>query len=390
VTALRARAGFVVARGAGRWVLALAIALPAVRSAAAQNSGSSSKGRSIYDEIWRYTRWYDNEENPVIQSFVLSGRFQLDYADVDADEGSHHEWNIRRFRIGAKAQLFEKLTVHGEVELNPQEQDPVYVRLTDMYVEWAESDLVSATIGKHSAPFTMDGATSSKELIAVDRSNLTNNLWFTQEYFPGVSVSGERRAWTYHAGLYSSGSMNREFGEFDGSLFGLFVVGYDFAEKLGVKEAVLAANYVRQGADEDNTFTRRYGNIGSLNFKLREDRFGLRTDLAFGDGHLGESDVYGFSAMPFFDFAGAFQLVGRYTFVRSDEANGVRLALYENRVVPGRGDEYSEIYLGLNYYLYQHKLKLQTGLQWAEMDDRANDGGAYQGVGWTTGLRVSW
>jgi phosphate-selective porin OprO/OprP len=370
----------------GRAVLAFFLALTASLPATAQDE----KKPSVYDNIWKYTRWYQNDENGVIQSFVLSGRFQLDYANVDADEGDHDEWNIRRFRFGARARLFRKMTVHGEVELNPQEHDPLYVRLTDMYVEWAESGLVNATLGKHSAPFTMDGATSSKELIAIDRSNLTNNLWFTQEYFPGASLEGERGAFSYHAGLYSSGSMNREFGSFDGSAFGLVVAGYDFAKALGVEEAVLAGNYVRQGADEDNTFTRPFQNIGSLNFKLHAGPWSLRTDLAAGDGHMGQSDVWGFMAMPFYDFAGGFQLVGRYTFVESPDVNGVRLAAYENQVVSGRGDEYNELYLGLNYYFYGHKLKLQTGVQFAEMEDRAGDGGAYSGVAWTTGLRVSW
>jgi len=365
-----------------RLVLAVRLALASSHAASAEES--------VYDRIWKYTRWYENDENPVIQSLALSGRFQLDYTRVDADERDHDEWNIRRFRFGAKAQLFERLTVHGEVELNPQERNPLYVRITDLYVEWARSDLVHATVGKHGAPFTMDGSTSSKELIAIDRSNLTNNLWFVLEYFPGVSVEGERGLWTYHAGLYSSGSINREFGNFDGSVFGLVVVGYDFAKQLGVKEAVLAGNYVHQGADADNTFTRRFGNIASLNFKVQAADWGLRTDLAAGDGHLGESDVYGFMAMPFYDFGDGFQLVGRYTFVQSDEVNGVRLATYENRVVPERGDEYRELYLGLNYYFYQHKLKLQTGVQFADMEDRADDGGAYSGVAWTTGLRVSW
>ena len=56
----------------------------------------------------------------------------------------------------------------------------------------------------------------------------------------------------------------------------------------------------------------------------------------------------------------------------------------------GRGDEYHEIYLGLNKYLYGHKLKWQTGIQYASMDDSANDGGQYDGWGITTGLRASW
>jgi hypothetical protein len=45
---------------------------------------------------------------------------------------------------------------------------------------------------------------------------------------------------------------------------------------------------------------------------------------------------------------------------------------------------------GANYFFYGHKLKLQSGLQYADMDDRAGDGGAYSGVSWTTGLRVGW
>jgi phosphate-selective porin OprO/OprP len=95
-------------------------------------------------------------------------------------------------------------------------------------------------------------------------------------------------------------------------------------------------------------------------------------------------------AMPFLNLSEELQLVGRYTYLESADPNGVRLTSYENRVVPGRGDEYREVYLGLNYYFYGHKLKVQSGVDWADMGDRADDGGAYSGVSWTTGLRVSW
>ena len=54
--------------------------------------------------------------------------------------------------------------------------------------------------------------------------------------------------------------------------------------------------------------------------------------------------------------------------------------------VPGRGDRYQEIYLGANYYFYGHKLKLQSGAQWADMEDSANDGGTYSGFSWTPGF----
>jgi hypothetical protein len=44
----------------------------------------------------------------------------------------------------------------------------------------------------------------------------------------------------------------------------------------------------------------------------------------------------------------------------------------------------------VNYYFYAHRLKLQSGVQFASMRDRANDGGAYTGTAWTTGLRIGW
>jgi phosphate-selective porin OprO/OprP len=95
-------------------------------------------------------------------------------------------------------------------------------------------------------------------------------------------------------------------------------------------------------------------------------------------------------AMPFVNATKNLQFVGRYTLVKSDGPNGVRLATYESGIVPGRGDRYDEAYGGANYYFYGHKLKLQTGVQWADMEDRANDGGAYSGVAWVTGLRIGW
>jgi phosphate-selective porin OprO/OprP len=184
--------------------------------------------------------------------------------------------------------------------------------------------------------------------------------------------------------------MNREFGRFSAGYFTLALVGYDFAQRLGVKEAVLTGNYVYQHPDVDNTFTRQLEHIASVHFKFEADRWGWQSDLSGATGYLGQSNMWAVMAMPFFNVTEKLQAVGRYTYIHSAKPNGIRLSLYESRVDPGRGDEFNELYLGANYYFYGHKLKLQTGLQWADMKDRANDGGAYSGVSWTTGLRIGW
>ena len=386
-----------------RYLLTLALLLLPVKAVVAQAAGpvqappaavqasGAEKPPSTYDKAWRqFTELYVNDSNPVVQRVLFSGRFQQDFAAIDADQGDHDEWNTRRLRLGPRLTLFRTFTLHGEVELNPQEADPLYVRTTDLYLQWSRNRRLALTVGKHGVPFTMDGATSSKELLAIDRSNLTNNIWFTYEYVPGVSVSGSVAPWVYRAGVYTGGEANREFGKFNGSLFTLGVLGYDFAKPLGVKEALLSGNYVYQKPDARNTFTQRLEHIASVNFKFDADRWGLRTDVSTASGYLRQSDIWGVMAMPFVNITDKLQFVGRYTFLESDDLNGVRLGTYENRVVSGRGNLYKELYLGANYFLYTHKLKIQSGVQLANMNDRANDGGAYSGVSWTTGLRVGW
>lgn len=348
---------------------------------------ASTMPPSIYDRIWSYTEWYKNEDNPIIQNLRFTGRFQLDYAVLDHDD--FDDLHIRRFRLGGKATLFKHFTVHSEVDLQPEE-DPVYQRLTDAYIAWEPNDEFELTVGKRGAPFTLDGSTSSRELLTIDRANLANNLWFPQEYIPGVTVAGRPGKWRYHLGVYTAGSATPEFGRFDGGFFVLATIGYDFAEVIKAKKAVLTFNYVYQEEDENNTFTRPFGDVGSLNFSFDTGKWGFRTDLAGGLGYQGQSDLWGFMLMPYYNLTPKFQAVARYTWLRSRDDNGVRFATYENQVVAGRGDEYQEIYLGLNYYFYGHKLKIQTGVQYADMQDRAHDGGEYSGWAWTTGLRLGW
>ena len=368
----------------------LVMLLLAPWQAEAQTPGSPAKSDDVYKKIWKFSEWYKNDQNPAVQSVLFSGRFQYEYASINADQGDHSEWNVRRMRVGAKSKLFRTLTLHGEVEQNPEEAEPFYVRLTDLYLQWSRSEEFALTTGKQATPFTMEGSTSSKELLTIDRSNLANNMWFPQEYFPGVAASGDVNGWQYHSGVYSSGEMNREFGEFNGSFFTLASIGRDIADSLGAKEALLRANYIYQNPHHSNTFTRQLHHVVSVNFKFEDDKWGARTDVSAAAGYLGQSDLWGLMIMPFYNINPKLQVVARETYLHSSDPNGVRIATYENAVVPGRGDRYQEIYAGVNYLFYGHKLKLQSGAQWGDMDDRANDGGEYNGFSWVTGLRVSW
>ena len=137
----------------------------------------------------------------MVQRIVFTGRYHQDFASVDADQGETEEWNVRRVRFGPRITFFRNYLFHTEVEVNPQEQDPFYVRLTDAYVAWSRNPVLTITVGKHSVPFTQEGATSSRELLTIDRSNLANNIWFGTGIHAGrervgpqerMDVSGQR------------------------------------------------------------------------------------------------------------------------------------------------------------------------------------------------------
>ncbi len=356
------------------------------------NSQAAAKTEpSVYDSIWdRVTNWYEDKQNPIVQRVVFTGRYHHDFAVVRSDQGDMEESNARRLRFGPRITMFRHFTVHTEVEVNPQERNPFYMRLTDAYVAWSRHPALVITVGKHSVPFTQEGATSSRELLTIDRSNLANNIWFGQEYTPGVSASGRKNAWIYRGSVYSAGAANREFGEFTGGVFTLAALGYDFSKKLGVREAVVTGNYLYQQPDADNTFTRRYEHITSVNFRLENGRWGTRGDVSTAAGYLGQRDVWAIMLMPYVNATDKLQLVGRYIFVHSDGANGVALPTYENRVTSGSGDQYNSGYVGVNYYVYGHRLKLQSGVEFGRMQDLANDRGAYSGTSWVTALRLGW
>jgi phosphate-selective porin OprO and OprP len=359
--------------------------------------------KSLMDDVWDKAVLYKNPDNPYIQKLAFTGRAQLDYAVIEGegdpaagvtDSDLDYEFGgWRRLRGGFKATVFNDFTLHTEADFNPDE-NPWYQRITDAYVAWAPCEAFELKVGKQGMGFTLDGSTSSKELITIDRNNLSNNLWFTNEYVPGITAGGKIDNWLYTVGLFSQGEEDGEFGNFDGGTSWLATIGYDLSGLTGGDESVIALDYVfnEETPSNPSLFTNRsLGNIFSLNFRHEKDAFGFRGDIAYGDGFLGQSDMWGLVLMPYYNINDKLQAVFRYTFIESDSDNGVRFARYESEPMLGRrGDQYQEAYLGLNYFIYGHKLKLQTGLQYVSMRDQADDGGAFDGLAWTTGIRLSW
>jgi phosphate-selective porin OprO/OprP len=370
----------------GRWlVMAIALSMACLMPAA---TGLADQAvNSGFDKAWSYLTLYENGVNPVVQRFALSGRAQVDAVWIDPEEGrSYDDTAWRRFRFGFKADLLADWMVHLEADYDLNGPvDESYTRLTDAYVAWSPDNSLEIKALKQEVGFTLDGATSSKRLLTLERNNLTNNLWFTEAYFSGVMAKGNfARDWRYQVGCFSSdGDPEIKWGS--AGWFTLWTLGWQ------LENAELGLTYVYQDEDKDAS-TNDFRQVASLTVQWQKGALGIWSDFsggwAFSDHP--QSDVWGLVVMPFYDVTRHIQLVLRYTHVDSREDNGLFLNRYENEVVEGRGDRYDEGYVGINVYVYGHRLKWQTGVLWADMADDPQDGGAYEGWTLMSGIRVYW
>ncbi len=358
--------------------------------AAPAPQASHAKPESTFDEIWRIPTIYDDKEGDVLNQIRIVGRLHLDNYVLDSDIGNDSDFVVRRTRLGVKAKMFHQLDVQVQGDFNLEGGGPLYTRLTDAYLAWKFSDAAILTVGKQSTEFTLDGATSSNRLITIDRGNINNNFGNPSEYLSGVTLGGKSGNWIYRAGVFSGGRDNGEFGDFTGGPAATASLGYDFGKQLGVKRAVLKADYLYAEPNAKSDLLRRFKHVGSLGFIFEEDDWGITAESVLADGTLGQSDGHGVQVMPWINLSKKVQLVTRFTHMKSDDVNGLRFSRYESVMTSKRGDRYNEAYAGMNYYIYGHNLKLQTGLAYANMRDRARDGGGYDGITWTTALRLSW
>ena len=356
----------------------------------APSASAQSDDTTLFDRVWRHAVLYENRDNGFLQKLALSGRLQAEAAWFDADEGDFDDTTWRRFRFGFTTEFVGnwRLNVEADLDLNQSRSD-WYQGLTDAYIAWRPDASTEFKVLKQSAGFTLDGATSSKKLLTLQRNNLTENLWFTEEYFTGATLKSElNEQWLYQVGVFASDD-DKEVGITDASYF-LFA-SLDYTLDVGPKldAATIYLDYVFNDKDEKAN-TPDLAHVVSLSSRWRAGQWHLHTDLALGSGYFSQSDLWGLVLMPLYDISERVQAVSRYTFLSSSDDNGLTFNRYEDEIAPGLGDEYHEAYAGLNVFFHGHKLKWQTGLQYTHMGDKADDGGDYDGWGITTGLRIYW
>ena len=349
---------------------------------------NAQENSNAYDMLWDKVVLFEGDEKSIIDKFALTGRLQADYHSFENDINglSEDDSQWRRFRFGFKMSLLDGITLHSEANMNLNQPEPLYRNLTDTYLSWSTDSGIKIKLGKQSAPFTLHGSTSSKKLYTLERGKIARNIWFTNEYFTGISFSGSRDNWDYLAGIYSSDE-GPEFDEaFDYGKFGLLSLGYNFQESEYFDNSLIRFDLMVQEEDALSP-TPDHKNAFSIVTKLNKGKINFWGDLSFSNGYDSQSDVWGIQLMPFYEFSDKLQGVFSYTYVESDDPLDVDVTRYESDLA-GRGDEMSEYFFGINYFFYGHKLKWQNAFQYTEMDNLGSK--VYEGWGYTSGLRISW
>jgi len=355
---------------------------------------------STYNKIWDSATLVKNSDG-AIQKLAFTGRFQGDAYSFKGEDRSNDDTTWRRLRLGLKATVFNDFVIHSELDLDMNEADSdswdkFYNRLTDSYIAWNGSKALNVKVGKQSAGFTLDGATSSKKLLTPERSIVAENLWFGTEYFTGASAKGKIEDWSYNAGAFSA-SGEDEFGHFDSGFFTLLSAGHKIGE-----DGSLRLDYVYNDPDYDTDYsvgTKKLEHVVALVYKdMLTEKLGLWADMVWAKGisdkseGINQSDLFGIEVMPFYNLSEELQLVFQYAGVTStDSKSEVSMSRYASRNTGKEKVETSHNFLlGFNWYLYGHKLKWQNAIEYNYGDKLAGSGDGYNGYGLTSAFRLSW
>jgi phosphate-selective porin OprO/OprP len=347
-------------------------------------SSDNSPSNSLKN-LWNIPQLYSDSDSLLVSDLKLIGRYQWQYADLNSNQGDWSDSESRRVRLGTEAKVFGgDWKLKGEININ-DDFSPFYKSLEEAYIKYQGTDALNVTIGKQKSAWSYEQSTSSRKILTFERSLLVNQL--SPKKTTGISASGSIENWNYVFGIYN-GNINEEFGDLDNSgEFALASIGYDYSEKSNFDKAAWRLDWLHN-KDETNNAAKPYKNSISLNHSLTKGAITLNTDLIHAGGY--SNDAYGFVLLPTYDISDKLQLVARYTYASSD-GDGLRAQKrYERKASltdGGYGEDYQSYYLGLNYYINDHKLKLMTGIEYADMNG-GSDGGEYSGWTLFSGLRI--
>lgn len=389
------------------WLCLAGLAAPADTPApAATNVVEPKKPASLFDQMWGSTVLYQADHG-FLTRLSLSGILQVqddqgwsdrgDFGTRDREDSTRWgDFEVRRFRAGFKSKLLDgKGRLDGLIDINAH-IDPLYGRINILFFEYAFSEALTLGFGKHQAYFALERTTSSREFLTIERALLTDILWTS--WYTGVWATGRAGNVLWELAAYA-GDDEREFTTFNGGALLQLGLGYDLTQATGLDRASINFDYqkatpgtsVKGSTFEGEPVPYAFESALSLNSTWEKGRYAFYTDALHGHGRGSQGSVSGVILMPAAYLTKKLQLVGRYEYALGAN-DGLRLSSRYDRLATGivdkgHGGEYHAFYLGVNYYIYGHKLKLMTGLEFVTLSGGGH-GGSYNGWNWASALRL--
>jgi len=312
---------------------------------------------------------YKDETNPLMQEFWLLGRYHGQYHDADGSTGEDAAWEDRRARFGFQTRLFERLTLHAQ-SISGADFEPNYNGFTELWARWQFTEALNLTIGQQKHRFTHDRNVSSRYMNYLERSQFVNMMGL--DYTPAVTLSGKSGNLEYYTGVFSNATgtdMWESFTELDSGWSYIGAATYNLGNFLGADSAYFYGSYLYSDANENATNLTRFDHAVSGALILTEGPGSLVTELTTGFGGE-DGDGVGLNIQPGYYLTDDLQLVARYQIAPSSKDDGPSSQRrYERPAGLPSGDLYQAGYIGLNYYIASHRIKLITGLEYARMND---------------------
>ena len=354
---------------------------------------------ALFDSIWQTLRLYSDTNNRVLHTFSLVGRYHGQYWWAKSDDNHDNDWENRRMYLGFNAKLYSTITVELQISLN-DDFDPVYRGLYDAFIKWQQPEgNLSVSVGRLDYVYTgMERSTSSKRIKTIERALVVNQVMPAEVV--GAYITDTIGSFTYQTGLFS-GSIEDEFTDFSGGFGALLGIEHD--APLLYDKGTVHLDYLYNNGNEANNAFKAYEHILSLWHEGQAGPLAVGIDVTAAKGIGDTSDLFGLTLLPTYDIQDnlllsndKLQIAVRYHYATSSDSYGLDFnKRYEQPVTSGSGDRYNAFYLGLNYFLYEQKLKLLAGMEYFIMDNVLDDSGEAQAgtekvSGWnvSTGIRL--
>lgn len=323
--------------------------------------------QTLGDQIENLGRLYKNDSEELVQEVWLLGRYHGQYHWTDADTGEDHGFETRRFRLGGQARVLKKMTLHAQM-VSGSDLDPVYNGFTELWAQWAFTPEIAVTIGQQKNRFTHDRNVSSRYLNYLERAMLTN--MFGVEYTPAVTLQGTVGRTSYYTGVFTNATgqnIGEALTQYDSGYSVLGALYHRLGTTLGIQDVTLYGSYLHSDANERATNMSRFNDGVSGAVIMTHGHASLISEVT-GGFDSAKGDAIGLNIQPTYFINRSLQIATRYQIAHSTDEGGLSpQRRYERPVGLGAGDRYQAGYVGLNYYIAKHRIKVMTGVEYATM-----------------------